>query len=79
MPVPPQKWKRKKKQPKRINNFGKLHQAFKQLSEPVQYTLVIGILILLAWIVSHPDVLQGIIRAFQLWFTAKGLMRWLQS
>lgn len=79
MPIRTQKSKRQKSRFRRVNNFEKLHRVFKELPESVQFVLVLGIILLLAWIVSHPVVLQGIIRAFQLWFTAKGALRWLQS
>jgi hypothetical protein len=45
--------------------------AFRELSEPAQVILVIGIVLLLAWILTHPVLLQDIIKALQLWFLAK--------
>jgi len=48
--------------------FEKIFILISQLSEPAQVILIIGILLLLAWIASNPDVLRGIIRALQFWF-----------
>lgn len=53
--------------------FDKLLESFCQLTEPTQVVLIIGILLLIAWIVTQPDVLQGIVRAFQFWFIARSL------
>lgn len=67
-----------KKVPKKLNRFDKILAAFR-LSEPAQVILVIGILLLLFWILSNPYVLQGIIKAMQLWFVAKGIFNYLLS
>lgn len=53
--------------------FDKLLDSFCQLTEPTQVVLIIGILLLIAWIVTEPNVLQGIVRAFQFWFVARSL------
>jgi len=59
--------KRQSKPPQKLNKFDKLLSAFCGLSEPVQVILVLGVLFLLAWILSHPDLLKEIIRALQVW------------
>ena len=51
--------------------FDKLLDTFCQLSEPTQVIIVIGFILLVAWIVTKPEVVQGIVRAFQLWFVAR--------
>lgn len=64
--------KRRNKPSKKLSFFEKVLAAFNQLEGSEQAVLIIGCLLLLAWIVSHPDILQGIIRALQLWFAIKG-------
>lgn len=51
--------------------------AFKELEEPVQIVIVLGILFLLFWIMSNPYILQGIVKALQLWFAVRGAANYL--
>ncbi len=69
---------RKKKPLHQLSTFDKLLNTFKQLSEPVQVILIIGFLLLIAWIVSNPDVLRGLIRVIQLWLAIKGSFSYLK-
>ena len=57
------------KKNQKVGRLEKVLVAFKQLEEPVQTVIVLGILLLLVWIVSNPSVLMGLIKAFQLWLT----------
>jgi hypothetical protein len=73
--------KPRKKPVRAKNRFEKLLDAFQRLPEPTQVILIIGILLLLAWLItwfaSHPDQLHAIFRIFQLWLTAKGTYSYL--
>jgi hypothetical protein len=59
------------------SNLERFAIVIKNLSEPAQILLVIGLLLLVAWIVSNPEILQGIIRALQIWWSIKGFSRYL--
>jgi hypothetical protein len=59
------------KRNQRKSAFDKLLDTFCQLPEATQVVVVIGFLLLVAWIVTKPEVLQGIVRAFQFWFVAR--------
>ncbi len=69
---------KQRKPPQKLSTLDKLIDAFNRLSEPVQVLLIIGFFLLVAWIVSNPDVLRGIIRALQLWWAVKTSFSYLQ-
>jgi hypothetical protein len=64
----PKKRRGRSPSPEKTTLLHSVLQTFEQLSEPVQVLLIIGLFLLVAWIVSNPDLLHGIIKAFQLWF-----------
>ena len=53
----------------------KAFDAFCQLSEPAQTALVVGLLLLLAWLIAHPLLLATLIKvllgAVTTWVTLK--------
>lgn len=60
----------------RLNAFlKKVFTIFCQLSDPAQTVLVIGILLLLAWLLAHPLLVAALIKALLGLLTARATLK----
>ena len=55
--------KQRAKRPQGTSFFKKLFDAFCQLSDPAQAVLIIGLLLLLAWLIANPLILVNLMKA----------------
>ncbi len=55
------------KRPKKVCIIEKVFIAFRQLSEPVQTVLIIGILLVIGWLLAHPEVLLALLKVLLGW------------
>ncbi len=54
--------RRRGKSPQEKSFFKKLFDAFRQLSDPTQTVLIIGLLLLLGWLIANPLILVNLLK-----------------
>jgi hypothetical protein len=69
--------RRHSRQPNNEHFLKKAYTAFCQLSEPAQTMVIVGLLLLLAWLITHPlllaTLLKVLLSAITIWVTLKQL------
>ncbi len=69
--------RRRREQQPDTSFFKRVYTAFCQLSEPAQTMLIVGLLLLLAWLIAHPlllaDLFKVVLGLVTTWVTLKQL------